>query len=151
MEQIIQWCNTNAGFVSGLLALFSIMLSVVAICVSIIVAKLPFKKKIAVGFFTNLGLAQHKGLMYYSVEATNIGNRVVKVLFVGYAYKENGSWKKIYNTASSNAQNVMLNVNETVSSIYDINEINNIIKEHKLYAFVVDIEGKIYKRKVVIE
>lgn len=45
----------------------------------------------------------------------------------------------------------MLNINETASSVYDINEIYNIMKEHKLYTFVVDIEGKIYKRKVVIK
>ena len=151
MEKIIEWCNTNVGFISAILALFSILLSVVAICVSITVAKLPFKKKIAVGFFTNLGLGQHEGLIYYSVEATNIGNRVVKVSFVGYSYKEKGSWKKLYNKASSNSQNVMLNINETTSAIYDINEINNLMKKHKLYAFAIDIEGKIYKRKVVIK
>lgn len=45
MEQIIECCNTNAGFLSGILALFSIVLSMVAIYISIIVAKLPFKKK----------------------------------------------------------------------------------------------------------
>ena len=86
MEQIIQWCNTNVGFVSGILALFSIVLSLVAIYVSIVVAKLPFKKKITVGFFTNLGLGEYAGINYYSVEATNIGNRLVKVSFVGFAY-----------------------------------------------------------------
>lgn len=52
--------------------------------------KITFYEKIAVGFFTNLGLGQHEGLIYYSVEATNIGNRVIKVLFVGYDIKK---WK----------------------------------------------------------
>ena len=151
MEQIIQWCNTNAGFVSGILALFSIILSVVAICVSIIVAKLPFKKKVAVGFFTNLGLGEYNGMDYYSVEATNIGNRIVKVSFVGFAYKDNDGWKKLYNKATNHSQNVMLNINETASSIYSIDEINKIMKKHKLYAFAIDIEGKIYKRKVVVK
>lgn len=66
MEQIIQWCNTNVGFVSGILALFSIVLSLVAIYVSIVVAKLPFKKKITVGFFTNLGLGEYAGINYYN-------------------------------------------------------------------------------------
>lgn len=89
--------------------------------------------------------------MYYSVEATNIGNRVIKVSFVGYAYKENGRWKKLYNKNTSNSQNIMLNINETATANYDIKAINEIMENHTLYAFVVNIEGKIYKRKVYIK
>ena len=45
----------------------------------------------------------------------------------------------------------MLNINETATSIYTVNDINTIMEAHKLYAFAIDIEGKIYKRKVSIK
>lgn len=147
METFINWCNTNQGFVSAILALTSIALSIIAIIVSINVAKIPFKKKIAVAFYTNLGVGLSSGVEFYSVEATNIGNRVIKVSFVGVAYKEKG-WKKLFNTAIPNTANVMLDINESISTQYEINQLNQLAIEKTLYAIAIDIEGKIYKKKI---
>lgn len=148
MNEFIEWCNLNQGFVSAILALTSIILSVVAILVSIRVAKLPFQKKIAVAFYTNLGVGASAGLQFYSIEATNIGNRVIKVNFVGVGYKEGGRWMKCYNKANPNPSNVMLDINETVDTQYSISDVNQLMAERTLYAIAVDIEGKVYKRRI---
>ena len=146
----IEWCNANQGFLSAILAMTSIALSVVAIFVSINVAKLPFKKKIAVAFFTNLGVGMSRGVSFYSVEATNIGNRIIKVSFVGVGYKENGKWHKFYNIQdpNANANNVMLSINESVSVVYEIDKLTEWKKEKTLYAMAIDVEGKIYKKRI---
>ena len=148
MEKISNWCNINQGFVSALLTLFSLTLSITAIIVSFTVAKIPYKKKIALAYFTNLGVGLSSGLQFYSIEATNIGNRIIKVAFVGIGYKERGKWKKAYNIKKPNPSNVMLNINETATAQYDIDEINKLMSSKKIYAFAMDIEGKIYKRKM---
>lgn len=145
---MIEWCNVNEGFISAILSIVSILLSVLAVVISIIISKFPYKKKIAISFYTYLGAGSNTGNDYYSVEATNIGNRVIKVSFVGIGYKESGNWKKLYSIHMKNAQNEMLNINTTVNSVYEINGVNECLKNHKLYAIAIDIEGKIYKRKI---
>lgn len=145
---IVEWCNLNQGFVSAILAFASMVLSVIAIITSIKVAKIPFKKNIAVSFYTNLGVGLSSGVEFYSIEATNIGNRVIKVNYVGAAYRENGTWMKLYNKLNPNPTNIMLNINETISSQYDIAELNAIISKKKVYAIAIDVEGKMYKRRI---
>ena len=70
MNEFIEWCNLNQGFISAILALTSIVLSVVAILVSIRVAKLPFRKKIAVAFYTNLGVGASAGIRFAPKKAS---------------------------------------------------------------------------------
>ena len=43
---IIQWCNENTGFLTAILSLIGLVLSVTAIVVSIRTARLPYKKKL---------------------------------------------------------------------------------------------------------
>lgn len=148
MNEFIEWSNSNQGFVSAILALTSIILSVVAIFVSIRVAKLPFRKKIAIAFYTNLGVGLSAGLQFYSIEATNIGNRILKLNFVGIGYKESGRWMKCYNKANGNPNNVLLDINETVDTQYSVADVDQLMKERKLYAIAIDIEGKMYKRRI---
>lgn len=145
---IVEWCNLNQGFVSAILAFTSILLSVIAIIASIKAAKIPFKKNIAVAFYTNLGVGLNSGVEFYSIEATNIGNRVIKASYVGAAYKENGTWMKLYNKSNPNPTNVMISVNETITAQYDVAEFNAIISKKKVYAIAIDVEGKMYKRKI---
>ena len=148
MNEFIEWCNQNQGFVSAILALTSIVLSIIAIFVSIQVAKLPFCKKIAVAFYTNLGVGASAGIQFYSIEAVNIGNRIIKVNFVGIGYKERDRWMKCYNKESPNPSNVMLDINETVAAQYDVLDVNQLMTKRILYAIAVDIEGKVYKKRI---
>lgn len=148
MSDFIKWCNDNQGFLSAILTFMSILLSVIAVCVSVIVAKLPFKKKIAVASFTNFGIGINEHVQFFSVEATNIGNRVIKVKYVGIAYKIGGKWKNTFNSQCPNPTNVMLDINETVDAKYDMNQLYSMNENHSLYAVAVDIEGKVYKRRI---
>lgn len=148
MNEFIEWCNVNQGFVSAILALVSICLSFIAIIVSIRVAKMPYKKKIAVGFYTNIGVGGCSGIEYYSIEATNIGNRVLKLSFLGVGYKKNGKWQKCCNIVTGNSQNVMLGINDTATVTYPIESVNDLMDKNTLYALAIDVEGKIYKRKI---
>ena len=43
---IIRWCNENNGFLTAILSLIGLVLSVTAIVVSIRTARLPYKKKL---------------------------------------------------------------------------------------------------------
>lgn len=51
---MIQWCNDNAGFIAALQTLSTVLLSVVAIAVTVYVSRLPYKK----------GLKLYSGLNY---------------------------------------------------------------------------------------
>ncbi len=47
MELIINWCNDNNGFTTALLSAIGLVLSVIAVIVSIRTAMLPFKKNLS--------------------------------------------------------------------------------------------------------
>lgn len=48
---IIRWCNENNGFLTAILSLIGLVLSVTAIVVSIRTARLPYKKKLMLGSY----------------------------------------------------------------------------------------------------
>lgn len=45
---MIEWCNTNAGFIAALQTLATVFLSIVAIAVTAYVAWLPYKKELRI-------------------------------------------------------------------------------------------------------
>ena len=148
-NHFIEYCNENNGFISAVLTIASFLLSILAIVISIIVPKMPYKTKLILSFYTNLGVGLNSGKNFYSVEATNIGNRVVKLSFFGLGYKENKSWKKLYSISTGNGQNILLNINDTTDSCVDygvgaLNLDENTIKIAKLtykyryLAYVID-------------
>ena len=49
MNEIINWCNNNDGFIMAILAFLSLLLSAVAIIVSIKTARMPYKKGLKLG------------------------------------------------------------------------------------------------------
>lgn len=51
---IIRWCNENNGFLTAILSLIGLVLSVTAIVVSIRTARLPYKKKLMLGSYKNV-------------------------------------------------------------------------------------------------
>ena len=46
MELIVNWCNKNNGFITAILSAIGLLLSIIAIVVSIRTARLPYKKKL---------------------------------------------------------------------------------------------------------
>ena len=146
LNNFIIWCNENQGFVSALLAAAALSLSVIAVIVSVRTARLAFKKKIAVCYYTNIKLGPQKGIDSFSVEATNIGNRAVRVTFIGVGVKKHGKWQKAYDTNKPDRSNVRLDKGESACAEYDAEFIKTLNK--KAYAIAVDAEGKVYKRKI---
>lgn len=57
IEEIITWCNSNNGFATILLSALTLLVSIIAIIVSIRTARLPYKKKLIVsgGSFISAG------------------------------------------------------------------------------------------------
>lgn len=148
METIISWCNENQGFVSAILAALSLFVSVLAIVISVKVAKLPYKKKLAISFFTNIGICGLSGADFYSVEALNIGNRAVKVDFVGIGFYKGFRMQKAINIESP-FEPKLLNVNELCNTTYTPAQIDDCKKKaHVLYAIAYDAEHKLYKKKI---
>ncbi len=58
---MIEWCNYNSGFVSAVLALSGLIISVVAIFVSISTARIPYKKKVVLSVSTELKYDERGG------------------------------------------------------------------------------------------
>ena len=48
MSEFISWCNLNQGFLSFVLSLMTIILSVVAIVISIKIGKMPYERKLRI-------------------------------------------------------------------------------------------------------
>lgn len=149
MQQIVDWCNTNQGFVSAVLALSSLILSIVAICISISVAKLPFKKKIALTFYTNIGIGDASNHIDYEVVATNIGNRVVATNYVGLGFYEKGKLK-LFHSATRNLNNKQrLDINESCIVRFSKDELDDVKKySSRIYAIATDVEGAIFKKQI---
>lgn len=80
VKEIINWCNSNNGFATILLSALTLLVSIIAIIVSIRTARLPYKKKLIVsgGSFISAG-----GIGLY-ITATNVGNRQLKISNIGF-------------------------------------------------------------------
>ena len=59
---IIRWCNENNGFLTAILSLIGLVLSVTAIVVSIRTARLPYKKKLMLGSYMSVGTSMIPGV-----------------------------------------------------------------------------------------
>lgn len=90
IKGFIQWCNTNAGFMDALLSFLTIVISSIAIFVSVKTAKLPFKKKLTVTH----GVYLYDNRYQLLAIITNSGMRDV---YLSYAYidTDNGLTKDI--------------------------------------------------------
>lgn len=71
---VIDWCNNNIGFVSLLLSALTLLVSILAIVISIHTAKLPYKKKLLVTTGSYIHTVDRSLGIYIS--ATNVGNRM---------------------------------------------------------------------------
>ncbi len=90
MEEVIQWCNENNGFLTGVLSLLTLVVSIIAIIVSIRTAKLPYKRKLRlsssldIAFFQNPVTGESGSqIMGVSVNIANIGSRNVNISYLG--------------------------------------------------------------------
>lgn len=95
IECVIKWCNANTGFLSAILSAIGLLLSSIAIIVSIRTARLPFKKKLVLSSFLDVAFyknevtgAHGSTIVGLSVNATNIGFRNINISYLGVLVKD---------------------------------------------------------------
>ncbi|MGN1432377.1 MAG: hypothetical protein ACI4XI_01630 [Ruminococcus sp.] len=146
LKEFVNWCNENVGFISLILSALTLLVSVIAVFVSIHTARLPYKKKILVetgSYISNQVIGLH-------VTVTNVGNRKIRIKTLGFI--ANGIVYINKNTIIESQ--VMLSQGETTAQYFKINDLKNTLLTLKispassLKAFVEDSEGKKYKKKL---
>ncbi|NLY98755.1 MAG: hypothetical protein GX082_15290 [Clostridiaceae bacterium] len=88
---IIHWCNANSGFLLAVLSFIGLVLSATAIIVSIRTAKLPYMKKLLLSGSIRIDSAGKEA----EISAANVGNRAIKLTYIGYAVKRSNELCKI--------------------------------------------------------
>lgn len=79
----ISWCNNNEGFATIILSTLTLVVSIIAIVVSIKTAKLPYKKKININVIYNEVNENLYGCELYII---NTGNRTIGVTNIYLEY-----------------------------------------------------------------
>ena len=102
MELIINWCNENNGFITAILSAIGLLLSVIAIVISIRTARLPYKKKLKLTSSVDVFFSKNtvtgeviSNIIGITVNAANIGSRNVSIVYLGLCIKDKESkWNK---------------------------------------------------------
>lgn len=146
MDKLVIWCNENVGFASVILSALTLLVSIIAVIVSLHTARLPYRKKLMVitgNYISSYDIGLH-------ITVTNIGNRNVKIKQIGFLIGNN-----IYvNKNTLFDSQVMLSQGEETSQYYKTQEFlaamskMNIHPFTKIAAFVEDTEGTRYTKKL---
>ena len=154
----IQWCNDNNGFLTAILSLIGLILSVTAIVVSIRTARLPYKKKLLLGSSLLLGVSRiplrgtETNLMGLSSTATNIGNRTISLIYLGFAVKKGREFSKMYPIDRPFDSRETLEPSEMHDVKFSRDEIiKGLSREDQntmVYAYASDTEGTEYKKRI---
>lgn len=144
LAEVIQWCNDNVGFATIILSTLTLIVSIIAIIVSIRTARLPYKKLIKIesgSYFTTDGVS---GL---HVTAINCGNMDFTISSMGFIAKGN---QLMINMHSSNRYPCRLKNGEQISECFTDEEpaIQSLKSNRRIFAYVKDSEGKIYKKRM---
>ena len=155
---IIKWCNDNNGFLTAILSLISLILSITAIVVSISTARLPYKKKLLLDSSILLGVSRmpirgiETNLVGLSATATNIGNRAISLTYLGFAIKKGSKFSTMYpidrpfDSRETLGPSEMFDIKFSKGEI--LKELSKEDSKTRLYTYALDTEGTAYKKKV---
>ena len=153
----IEWCNNNQGFISATLTIFTILLSILAIAISIRTAKLPYLKKVKLYSKSNFGVydtlqgAAFKGLSC-TVGIVNIGNRAIYIDYLGLGFYLNGRIQKFTPLNRKLECKKRIEPTETCEVEFLLQELKvaqqRIDRDEVIYAILIDTEGKIHKKRI---
>ena len=156
MGEVIRWCNDNNGFLTGVLSLLTLVVSVIAVVVSIQTARLPYKKKAILSSSFLYGMvtepfASKPVALGLEAGITNLGNRAIHITYLGYAVKKDKKYYRMYpiNRTIECKKTIMPTEIMTVSFMTDelIKGLSNEPTDAKLFVYAVDSENKEYIRK----
>lgn len=151
--EFIKWCNENNGFLTAILSIIGLLLSTIAIVVSISTARLPYKKRLLLGSSLLIGtsIGANIQVLGLSASATNIGNRTINISYLGYALKKDGRLQKlnpinrVFNASAklepSEKHEVEFYRDELLGTLSQENQ------NAMLFIIAIDTEGTIYKQK----
>ncbi len=156
MYAFINWCNNNSGFLTAIFSGISIFLSTVAIVVSINTARIPYKKKILLGWSYLLclipSMKQSWSVGGCSISLVNIGNRPITINFIGFAIKEGRKFNLVHGLPKNRDYDATLSPSNVISINIGGKDILetfcDLSRESKLYLYVKDTEGKTYKKQI---
>lgn len=144
INNLINWCNNNQGFIDMILSVSTLIVSLLAVIISIITAQLPYKRKIDITCGYSMGMDIDFEGIY--VTATNIGNRAVRICTIGFCVKNNTYFNKDTILQST----VILKPGDITTQYIDKRDYSifkrNNSKNQKIYAFAKDETGKMYKK-----
>lgn len=152
---IIKWCNNNSGFLTAILSIIGLLLSLIAIIISIQTARLPYRKKLKLSsttnilFYKNYGGKTSSEFQGISINAANIGNRYINIIFLGLAIKNKGAFNKIELLNRELGGKGTLAPTELTVVEYSKQDLLEFSKEFpstKVYLFALDTKGKIHKK-----
>ena len=154
----IHWCNDNNGFLTAILSIIGLFLSVIAIVVSIRTARLPYKKKLLLGSSILIGVSRipllgtETSLMGLSSTATNVGNRTISLTYLGFAIKKGRQFNKMYPVDRPFDSKETLEPSEIHDVKFSRDEIiKGLSREDQntiVYVYASDTEGKEYKKRI---
>ena len=136
---IIQWCNSNVGFINAVLSISTLIISIIAVYISIKLAYIPYKKSILI----NHAFGMKYDKYYLELVIANSGNKLISINDITVKYKDTyigGSDKKKFIEPSKTRKyfiDMDLRYEETK---YD--------KNAAVTIELSDTEGKKYKFKV---
>ena len=144
MNTFIEWCNNNTGFVSAILSLVGVSISLIAIIISLWTARLPFKKKLVIT--AGAYMAVHSDEAGIHITVTNVGNRPVYIDTVGIVLNK----QLMINKRTFSECRKMISTGESVTQYFSNQDlVNNIpVEAKKMYAFVKDGENKKYRKYI---
>lgn len=156
MEEIIKWCNENNGFLTGLLSLLTVIVSVIAIVVSINTARMPYKKSIVLTSTTNFLFGQNNFTRQVvsqfsgvSINAANVGNRNINLVYLGLGIIKDGRMQKMQTIDRDLGGKGMLVPTDIFKVEYsprDLLSFGQMDSKVKIYCLAIDSEGKQYKK-----
>ncbi|MFV0395266.1 MAG: hypothetical protein ACK5LC_12870, partial [Coprobacillaceae bacterium] len=118
MKEIIEWCNNNEGFAMIVLSLGTLIVSIIAIIISIRTARMPYKKKLLIdtGSYVGIGISS-TGI---HITTTNIGNRSIKIIKIGLLINK----KYYFNVNTIKDSQITLATGDSTTQYFDENDLN---------------------------
>ncbi len=162
MKCIIEWCNTNTGFLTAILSAIGLLVSTIAVIVSIKTARLPYKKKILLSCSTDIGIfssiitgQSSSKIVGMSVNATNVGSRNVNITYLGISVKDKslqGKQNKITKIRDEITGTGLMAPTEIKTEFFNkddlIISLGNLGNNAKVYLYAHDSEGQVYMKKM---
>lgn len=137
----IEWCNNNQGFINAILSMSTILISIVAVCISLMVAYLPYRKRIVINPIFGL----NKYGYYLELDIANSGNKLIGIKYIDIKYKNktigDTCKRRFVEPSKTTKFYIKLDINDQELQ-YDIDAWADIE--------ICDTEGKEYKFKTPI-